>query len=183
MYKITKYMITDGEKYVTDSNATHISTNVDSAYLWSARTSAENVLHYTKRLDETYKVEELKLYKSEVSKDILMDISTIQSFLDIVIDSAEHEEEMSELLSKIDREISDIEHYAEFVNVDAFKGYKIYKRIQELRKQRREVKNRLRMMRDINSQSVDPEVLKKLVKYFNDDLCYKPRVLDFDNLF
>lgn len=181
--KITKYMITDREKYVTDSNAVHISTNADSAYLWSSKTAAENVMKYSSRLDNTYKVEELNLYKSDISKDILSDISVIQSFLDIVIDSAEHEEDLSEMLSKIDREVSDIEHFIEFVDVDVIKGFKLYKRIQELKQQRRDVKYKLRIAKDINSQSIDPEVLRKLIKYFNENLYYRPKIVDFDNMF
>lgn len=188
--KIVKYVITDEAKYVKNQNATSLTDNPEDAYMWSLRSSAENVLSDARNRSENsqhahinnaYRVEEVSVYKQDVGADILDDLNIINLFADIVRDSAEREEELLSHLSKIDRELSDIEHYIEFVDLNGVDGFKVYKKMQNLRQFRREIKYRLKIMHDINSQSIDPDVLKRLVQYFK-NLYYKPRVTDFDDI-
>lgn len=188
--KITKYIITDGTNFVNNSNAKTVCQNSNDAYMWSLKVSAENVLKDAKnrnansdlvRLDSKYRIEEVYLYRSDVPNDVISDIKVIADFADIVRDSAEREEELLSHLSKIDRELSDIEHYIEFVDLNGVDGFKIYKKMQNLRQFRREIKYRLKIMHDINSQSIDPDVLKRLCSFFK-DLYYRPKVVDFDDI-
>ena len=188
--KITKYIITDGTNFVNNSNAKTVCQNSNDAYMWSLKVSAENVLKDAKnrnantdlvRLDSKYHIEEVYLYRSDVSNDIISDIKVIADFTDIVRDSLEREEDLLSQLSKIDRELSDIEHYIEFVDLNGVDGFKVYKKMQNLRQFRRDIKYRLKIMHDINSQSIDPDVLKRLCSFFK-DLYYRPKVIDFDDI-
>ena len=187
---VNKYIITNDESYVSNQNATGVTPNKDNAYMWSSSLSAENVLKCAKErkgssgvivLSNDYYVKEIHLYETALDEDIVMDTRTISDFLDIVVYCAEERDTFAKELSTIDRKLSDINHFIEFQNLNAVDGFKIYKKIQELRQRRRYVKNRLKMADDINSQSIDPEVLKKILKYFK-DLCYKPREIDFEDM-
>ena len=180
-------MITNGEQFVKNQNATAITSNSDDAYMWSLKTSAENVLSDAKNrssnsphatIDNSYKVEPVYIYVSDIEPDISNDLDTIRLFADIVQDSAEREESLLAQLSKVDRELSDIEHFIEFVDLNGVDGYK---KMQSIRQIRREIKHRLKIVQTINSQSIDPEVLKRLVKGFG-NIYYKPREVDFDDI-
>lgn len=188
--RVSRYMITNGEQFVKNQNATAITSNSDDAYMWSLKTSAENVLSDAKNrssnsphatIDNSYKVEPVYIYVSDIEPDISNDLDTIRLFADIVQDSAEREESLLAQLSKVDRELSDIEHFIEFVDLNGVDGFKIYKKMQSIRQIRREIKHRLKIVQTINSQSIDPEVLKRLVKGFG-NIYYKPREVDFDDI-
>ena len=47
---------------------------------------------------------------------------------------------LNEKLSYVDKEIADIQHYIEFSSLDAYKGYKCYKLLQECLQDRRNIK-------------------------------------------
>lgn len=47
----------------------------------------------------------------------------------------------SSRLSEVDKEISDIYHYIEFSNLDAYRGWKAYKLLKDKLKERREIKD------------------------------------------
>lgn len=188
--RVSRYIITNGEKFVKNQNATSLTTVSDDAYMWALKVSAENVLSDVKNrssnsqyanIDSSYKVEPVYIYISDIEPDILDDLNTIKVFTDIVKDSADREEDLLSQLSKIDRELSDIEHFIEFVDLNGVDGFKVYKKMQALRKVRREIKHRLKIVQTINSQSIDPEVLKRLVKGF-DNIYYKPREVDFEDI-
>ena len=188
--RVSRYIITNGEQFVKNQNATSLTTVSDDAYMWVLKTSAENVLSDAKNrssnsphatIDNSYKVEPVYIYVSDIEPDISDDLDTIKLFADIVQDSAEREESLLAQLSKVDRELSDIEHFIEFVDLNGVDGFKIYKKMQSIRQIRREIKHRLKIVQTINSQSIDPEVLKRLVKGFG-NIYYKPREVDFDDI-
>lgn len=188
--RVSRYIITDGEQFVKNQNATSLTSNSDDAYMWSLRSSAENVLSDARNrssnsphatIDNSYKVEPVYIYVSDIEPDISNDLDTIKLFADIVQDSAEREESLLVQLSKVDRELSDIEHFIEFVDLNGVDGFRIYKKMQAIRQIRREIKHRLKIVQTINSQSIDPEVLKRLVKGFG-NIYYKPREVDFDDI-
>ena len=188
--RVSRYIITDGEQFVKNQNATSLTSSSDDAYMWSLRSSAENVLSDARNrssnsphatIDNSYKVEPVYIYVSDIEPDISDDLDTIKLFADIVQDSAEREESLLVQLSKVDRELSDIEHFIEFVDLNGVDGFRIYKKMQSIRQIRREIKHRLKIVQTINSQSIDPEVLKRLVKGFG-NIYYKPREVDFDDI-
>lgn len=55
--------------------------------------------------------------------------------------------------SKVDRMISDIEHYIEFTNFNASDGYKLAKSIQDLRRYRRKIKDEIAIIDTIIKQN------------------------------
>lgn len=188
--RVSRYIITNGEQFIKNQNATSLTSSPDDAYMWTLKTSAENVLSDAKNrssnsphaiIDNSYKVEPVYIYVSDIEPDISDDLDTIRLFADIVQDSAEREESLLAQLSKVDRELSDIEHFIEFVDLNGVDGFKIYKKMQSIRQIRREIKHRLKIVQTINSQSIDPEVLKRLVKGFC-NIYYKPREVDFDDI-
>ena len=184
-----RYIITDGENYVTNTLATGISTDKDKAYSWSQEKSANNVLESARerkgsdalRLDSSFRVVPINTYESDIPKDILMDVSTVQDFLDIVQYSSEYEEKLLLGLRKLDREVTDIEHFIEFTDLSAVDGFRIYKKLQSILKTRREIKHRLKIVKEINSQAIDPESLKRIITFFK-DVVYKPREIDFEDM-
>lgn len=188
--RVSRYIITNGEQFVKNQNATSLTSTSDDAYMWTLKASAENVLSDARNrssnsphatIDNSYKVEPVYIYVSDIEPDISDDLDTIKLFADIVQDSAEREESLLAQLSKVDRELSDIEHFIEFVDLNGVDGFRIYKKMQALRQIRREIKHRLKIAQTINSQSIDPEVLKRLVKWFG-NIYYKPREVDFDDI-
>lgn len=187
--KITKYIITDGVHYVSNTTGTSFKKNKEEAYLWTSKEAAENVLNthlgaHKGTIAESntdFRVEPVNTYSSDINEDVRMDIDIIEQFNDIVQDAAEHEDDLRTLQSTTDRTISDILHYIEQNDLNGVDGYRIYKKLQLYLKQRRTIKNRLHIASVINSQSIDPEVLKHLVAAYR-QVYYKPREVDFENI-
>lgn len=178
--RVSKYIITNGEYYVANSNGTSFKKNKTDAFMWSLKDSAENVLANNMQEKKGYKVKETYVYQSDIDPDILMDISTITNFLDIVIDSFETETQLRELLSKTDRCISDILHFIELNDVNSVRGFKVYKQLQAYSRQCRAIKNRLKIVESINKLEIDPQILKTLLGQYKEKF-YTPRELDFDD--
>lgn len=87
--------------------------------------------------------------------------------------------DLIEKLSKIDQEISDIYHYIEFNNLDAYKGFKAYKLLQSTLIRRREVKNELLRIQIFTETTVPDLFNGRLEQRMNgiNNKTYKPRVL------
>ena len=94
--------------------------------------------------------------------------------------------ELQSSLSNIDKEVLDLEHYIEFYNFNASKGYKAYKMLQETLIKRREIKNSIQKCNIIWNGNirdfVDDRAIGKQVKNI-DNKKYKARILNelFDN--
>ena len=82
-------------------------------------------------------------------------------------------------MKEVDREITDIEHAAEFYNLNAAQGYKVYKLLHDARERRRIVKDRLSMVERILETKVcnlsTTKIDNKVEKMNNRNYC--PRVL------
>lgn len=187
---IYKYMIAGDDGYISNSNGTGVTPNRDNAYLWSTPEAAENVLRDARNRKESsgypkigndFEVAAVKLYEKDIPDDILMDLEVVKQFIDIVVDSADREQDLKDALSNVDRQLSDIEHFIEFTDLNARDGFKIYSKMKHLRRYRRDIKYRLKIIDGINSQNIDPEVLKRMVSYFK-NLTYQPREIDFDDM-
>ena len=187
---IYKYMIAGDDGYISNSNGTGVTSNRDNAYLWSTPEAAENVLRDARNRKESsghpkigndFEVAAVKLYEKDIPDDIIMDLEVVKQFIDIVVDSADREQDLKDALSNVDRQLSDIEHFIEFTDLNARDGFKIYSKMKHLRRYRRDIKYRLKIIDSINSQNIDPEVLKRMVSYFK-NLTYQPREIDFDEM-
>lgn len=183
-------MIAGDDGYISNSNGTGVTPNRDNAYLWSTPEAAENVLRDARnrkessghpRIGNDFEVAAVKLYEKDIPDDIIMDLEVVKQFIDIVVDSADREQDLKDALSNVDRQLSDIEHFIEFTDLNARDGFKIYSKMKHLRRYRRDIKYRLKIIDCINSQNIDPEVLKRMILYFK-NLTYQPREIDFDEM-
>lgn len=189
MEEIIRYIITNDTDYVSDSNATKITDKRSGAFEWRSRQSAELVFnnarsrrHGENELQNNFYVKEITYYEVDVTPDITMDIETIKAFVDIVKDCEEHKSALEALVEKYDGMLQDVMHYIEMSELNARDGFKAYKSAKEIRRKRREYKNRLQIANVITSLNIDPEVFTNLFKYF-DNPVYKPREITFDEMF
>ena len=86
---------------------------------------------------------------------------------DIADEAKQREKELSNQLSNIDKEISDILHEIEFKDkFDLFWGWKASKKIQSKRKERREIKDEMNIINNIlskNISNISRKNIKKIV--------------------
>ena len=83
-------------------------------------------------------------------------------------------------LSKVDQELSDINHYIEFCNLNAAQGYKAYKMIKDRRIIRRSIKNELDVLNIILGKKISETATDEIHKAITgmDNRKYEPRVLN-----
>ena len=175
-----KYVIISGDSYAADANATKFTTNRHNAFTWTNMIAAENVM--ANRADLELSVSMITHYSVEVDPDISMDVSIIQQFIDIVEDSNERYESLLKLEEQLNDQLLDLEHYIEDTNLNARDGYRAYKKLQEIRRRRRLVKERLHIMQCIQTSGIKLESLKAIVKPLT-NVKYKPRFYeDFENI-
>lgn len=99
---------------------------------------------------------------------------------EIINNIAEMQTIMSAELSKIDKEIVDINHYIEFENLNASQGYKAYKMLKERLRARREMKDTLQYIQIISASGICEKNLEKARKGINtySVKAYTPRLLN-----
>ena len=89
--------------------------------------------------------EETKLSAAMFTETDMMDfehlIEEVSRFEDVIITLMDAKSRIKEILKVADLEILDIEHIAEFSVLNAPKAYKVYKRLHDARKLRRQCKN------------------------------------------
>ena len=86
------------------------------------------------------------------------------------------------MLSEVDKEICDIMHYIEFNNLDAAKGYKVYKMLKDCRLRRRKIKDEHEKVNAAIQVLANDELIDKMrtaLKQMRglDQRLYTPRVL------
>lgn len=86
------------------------------------------------------------------------------------------------MLSEVDKEICDIMHYIEFNNLDAAKGYKMYKMLKDCRLRRRKIKDEHEKVNAAIQVLANEELIEKMKVAFKqmkglDYRMYTPRVL------
>lgn len=87
--------------------------------------------------------------------------------------------ELIELLSKVDLEISDIQHYIELTNCNAYQGWLTYSMLKNRLEQRRKYKDEIEIIRSISSSSFAQQSVVRLngmVSHLH-TRTYSPRVL------
>lgn len=182
-----EYVITNGKQFASNGSASTIASSLSDAFRWKTRESAENVLdeaHRRRRmpLDGSYHVNEIIPYIPELDTELDCAIFQVQSFICIYKQYAGEDQSLQKKLSKVDRKISDLEHYIEMQDVSSVKGYKLYKKLQELRRERRQIKKTMSLVKAlscINQESIAE--IEKALRYINAD-CYMPKELDFGDI-
>lgn len=103
----------------------------------------------------------------------------VNLFSDTLKDLRKRKQELLDLQSEVDKEISDIYHYIELNNLNAYQGWLMYKMLQYRLKRRRVIKDELSIIKhlvkcDINTQSLSE--IQDMIKNM-DNRKYTPRVL------
>lgn len=146
------YIITNGNgNYLTLSPTNSITTT--SKLSLAQRYSKEKASNVMRNLPNTLKnigfhIEEdieanillAEKYSnlSEKENEILEKVKDFESYLKEI---GKIRDDLAEELSTVDQQIEDILHAAEFYNLNACEGYKLYKMLHEKRVRRRELKN------------------------------------------
>lgn len=197
---MSQYVITDGSRFIyrNYSNKFVPTSSETMADIFSKK-QAEAIYNNSlpKALKSVFYVEKYdmppndikQVTKEEINKNIEKAIisENIQIWLDKVSelnglrsDASKRKEELCKQLSDVDKELSDINHYIEFCNLNAAQGYKAYKMVKERRIKRRTIKNELVIVDAILENKVrDPiiEQIKKIIRNL-DDRTYTPRILN-----
>lgn len=101
-------------------------------------------------------------------------LAIAQKMMEEIIMDLENDEELNEEMRKVDLMEQDVLHMIEFHNFNASEGYNFAKMLQEIRKERRKIKNRFEEKRKVrefiknnyNSKFKNP--LSQAVKNFNE---------------
>lgn len=86
------------------------------------------------------------------------------------------------MLSEVDKEICDIMHYIEFYNLDAAKGYKMYKMLKDCRLRRRKIKDEYEKVNAAIIALANEDLIEKIKTALKqikglDKRLYTPRIL------
>lgn len=111
-------------------------------------------------------------------EDLKTEISSISSYFKHIIDD---KDSLLSQLSNVDSKISDVMHYIEFYKFSASEGYMLCKMIQELRDERRIIKNKIDIIEIFKTQNGNTMASGKTLELINnvDNKKYKPRVLKY----
>lgn len=201
----TLYIITDGTRYIyytgtITQRKLALTTHVAQAATFTLEKANNLLTHFPRHfrmLSDAWKVIEsditpspsnvsstpLKMNAAASHSDNTIfesedfNWSDFASTLDKAQTDAEvYKERLSEQLSYVDREISDIHHYIEFCNLDAYRGYKCYRLLQDCIRDRRHIKDELNKVSMLLNPVSSASDLVNLVRN-EQDRTYTPRIL------
>lgn len=163
------YVISDGNRYIGQLESDYaIVDNYDSALKFTKLKSAKKV---QRGMDKSIRQMNFQVRRADEGGttlrndvnaiDIMAKIDELNSFANQI---EQRTARLNEQLRKVDLAIVDIEHAAEFGNLNAYQGYMIYKRLHNARVKRREIKNELEQMRYITHCSINSSSISTLRK-------------------
>lgn len=182
----THYVITDGARYIGVDNDTKENIIVNGFKKALKLKYKQMNAIYNKLADSLLLGGEWKIISTIEVKNDLSD-ATIGIDVDEIMESLEMDFELLAKRKKflelekleIEREITDIYHCIEFYNLDAAKGYKIYKILQERLVRRRQNKDESLKIDYIMSGGISGLTNKQTRKRFEalENRNYRPRAL------
>lgn len=102
-----------------------------------------------------------------------------ESIINFLNDAADRQKDLNVMRSTVDKEISDLYHYIEFNQLNAYQGYLAYRKLRGLLLRRREIKDEVLAMNAIRD-SINYEKLLQFKNMINTRI-YSPR--QHDDLF
>lgn len=187
MTEETLYYITNGVAFVSDNGAAVVQKIEDASY-WRSRQSASNVLREcrkrkTNKLDKNWYVcsREETRYSITVQDEELKEMLYIIERMFPIIEMTSNLESLKLDLSTVDRKISDIEHFIEFTEQNACNGYKLYKQLKDLRKERRVLKDKLHIIRLIAENGFTVDTILQIRNHF-DGKMFTPKELTLSDI-
>ena len=128
--------------------------------------------------------DKIELICSESENDETLEwISKLVSVMEVLSDSENRLSTAIDNLSKVDKEISDIQHYIEFGYFNCYQGWLCFKMLQNKLRQRRKFKNEISVLNIIRRSKINTDELSSLSKTISASRkkMYSPRV--FTELF
>lgn len=197
---MAQYVITDGSRWIMkDKNGKFVPTScepladvfgnkeVNSVYQNNLPKALKSVFHIEK-IDKPPKLVKQITHAEvqentetvSVAENIQYWVEKISGLNGLVAEALHRKEELINQLSQVDKELSDINHYIEFVNLNAAQGYKAYKMIKERRIKRRSIKNELEILSIILGKKISDSVTDEIQTAVSgmDGRRYEPRVMN-----
>lgn len=206
---MSKYVITDNRgSYIRYDELSRKYVPIKSknfASMWSDLAKAKNILNNcvpgnlrkkygVKELKETAKnpstqekqkkefpIQEVKrVSNSEIYNSNVQEweegLKRVESF---VVNADERRKELTEKLSNVDKEISDIQHYIEFNRLNAYQGWAVMSMLKNRLQQRREYKDEIFLLSRIHRCSLSKKEIEEAREAAaqNRNRKYSPRVL------
>ena len=197
---MSQYVITDGSRWITKNrNGKYVPTTCEALADTFGNKEANSVYNnnLSKALKSCFRVMKVdkppELVKQITQEKVNENTETpsnsenIQYWIDKISDlnglaseALHRKDNLLSQLSKIDQELSDIDHYIEFVNLNAAQGYKAYRMIKDRRIIRRSIKNELDVLNIILGKKISETATDEIQKaiYGMDNRTYEPRVLN-----
>ena len=197
---MSQYVITDGSRWITKNrNGKYVPTTCEALADTFGNKEANSVYNnnLSKALKSCFRVMKVdkppELVKQITQEKVNENTETpsnsenIQYWIDKISDlnglaseALHRKDNLLSQLSKIDQELSDIDHYIEFVNLNAAQGYKAYKMIKDRRIIRRSIKNELDVLNIILGKKISETATDEIHKAITgmDNRKYEPRVLN-----
>lgn len=199
MNVLAQYVITDGSRWIMrDRNKKYVPTSCEaladvfgnkeanSVYQNNLPKALKSCFHLQKIDKPPELVKQITQEKVNENTETPSNSENIQYWVDKVSDlnglaseALHRKDNLLSQLSKIDQELSDINHYIEFVNLNAAQGYKAYKMIKDRRIIRRSIKNELDVLNIILGKKISETATDEIQKAISgmDKRTYEPRVL------
>lgn len=197
---MSQYVITDGSRWITKNrNGKYVPTTCEALADTFGNKEANSVYNnnLSKALKSCFRVMKVdnppELVKQITQEKVNENTETpsnsenIQYWIDKISDlnglaseALHRKDNLLSQLSKIDQELSDIDHYIEFVNLNAAQGYKAYRMIKDRRIIRRSIKNELDVLNIILGKKISETATDEIQKAISgmDKRTYEPRVLN-----
>ena len=197
---MAQYVITDGTRWIMrDKHGRYVPTSCEALADVFSNKQATGIFqsNLSKALKSVFRVQKIdepsKLIKQisqETAQENTEKVSTaenIKRWIDkidglngLATEALHRKDELVQQLSKVDQELSDVNHYIEFCNLNAAQGYKAYKMIKDRRIKRRSIKNELQVVEIILSKKISETATDEIQKAIAgmDQRTYEPRVLN-----
>lgn len=197
---MAQYVITDGTRWIMrDRKGKYVPTSCEALADIFTNKQATGIFqsNLSKALKSVFRVQKIdeppKLIK-QISQETVQEntekVSTaenVQRWIDkieglngLATEALHRKDELVQQLSKVDQELSDVNHYIEFCNLNAAQGYKAYKMIKDRRIKRRSIKNELQVVDIILRKKICETATDEIQKAIAgmDQRTYEPRVLN-----
>ena len=197
---MAQYVITDGTRWIMqDRKGKYVPTSCEALANIFGNKEANSILqnNLSKALKSCFHLQKIdkppELIKQITQEKVNENTETpsnsenIQYWIDKVSDlnglaseALHRKDNLLSQLSKVDQELSDINHYIEFVNLNAAQGYKAYRMIKDRRIIRRSIKNELDVLNIILGKKISETATDEIQKAISgmDKRTYEPRVLN-----
>ena len=197
---MSQYVITDGTRWIMrDRRGKYVPTSCEALADTFGNKEANSILqnNLSKALKSCFHLQKIdkppELVKQITQEKVNENTETplhsenIQYWVDkvsglngLASEASHRKDNLLSQLSKIDQELSDINHYIEFVNLNAAQGYKAYKMIKDRRIKRRSIKNELDVLNIILGKKISETATDEIQKAISgmDKCTYEPRVLN-----